>query len=495
MEKNKKKPTVKELSTQLGKLPPQAIEIEEVVLGALMLERDAIDNALGILGPDDFYKEANQETFRAIIRLFDDSEPVDIKTVTHKLREMGKLDLVGGAYYISQLTAKVNSAANIETHARIIKEQALKRSLIQLASEVQHEAYEDTVDVFQIMDKVDRRLVDLLSHLASNTFVHLGNKSIVHQLVDQIVAAKQAHDNNEVVGIPCGFTEIDRLTGGFRGSELIVIAARPGMGKTAFVGSIMEKNGDFGNAIGMFSLEMSWSEIGIRMIAMKSETMLESLRNGKIQEYDIERIVNKSNLLINQPIYIDDSAALTIFQIRTKARLMKKKHNIKMLIVDYLQLASGMGDENNRENEISRISRGLKQIAKELDIPVIALSQLSRAVETRGGEKKPMLSDLRESGAIEQDADMVMFLYRPEYYGITQDTATGMPLNGLGEVIIAKQRAGRTGSAWLRFIGKYTKWDDNVPDAMQEPFVAKSLDNTDFTITLPAKQNEDDQPF
>lgn len=458
-----------ELAESLGKLPPQVVEIEEVVLGALMLERDAIDTTLGILLPEDFYKEAHQFIFTAISSLFDKNDPVDIKTVTHELREFGKLELVGGAYYISMLTSKVNSAANIETHSRIIKEQSLKRDLIKLATEIQHDAYDDTQDVFKLIDRTDNHLMRMQEH-SSSSFTHLGDRNRIHELVQQIEIAKAAHENNEVVGVPCGFKEIDRLTGGFRGSELIVIAARPGMGKTALVASTMETNGELGNAIGMFSLEMSWREVGVRMIAMKSEVTLENLRNGKLSTNDIENIVMKSDDLIGKPIYVDDSAALTIFQIRTKARLMKKKHGIKMIIVDYLQLASGMGDERNRESEIARISRGLKQIAKELDIPVIALSQLNRSVESRGGDKKPQLSDLRESGAIEQDADMVMFLYRPEYYGIFR-TDEGMPLNGLGEVIIAKHRAGRTGSCWLKFVGSFTKWEDKE----LEPFIAQEL--------------------
>ncbi|MEQ9008105.1 MAG: DnaB-like helicase N-terminal domain-containing protein, partial [Ekhidna sp.] len=293
MTKKKEKSTDRRetaLSKHLGKLPPQAVEIEETVLGALMLERDRINHVLGFLQPEDFYKDAHQNIFKSIINLFSKDEPVDIKTVTHELREAGTLEVVGGAHYVAGLTTKVNSAANIQSHSKIVKEQALKRALISLSSEIQHDAYEDTEDVFELIERVDLALYKLSATLSSSDFVHLGSLDIVNQLVDQITSAKEAYENNDLVGVPCGFTAIDRITGGFRPSELIIIAARPAMGKSAMVASIMKNCGEFKKSVAMFSLEMNWTEVGVRMIAMQSEVMLENLRNGKISEHQLNQV-------------------------------------------------------------------------------------------------------------------------------------------------------------------------------------------------------------
>ncbi|UXX78009.1 replicative DNA helicase [Reichenbachiella carrageenanivorans] len=469
----------------LGKVPPQNLDMEQVVLGAMMLEKDSINHVVGFLEAEDFYSPAHGLIFKAILTLFGKSEPVDIMTVVAQLREDGNIETVGGAHAVVSLTTRVNSAANIDAHSKIIKEQALKRALIKLGSEIVNLAYNETEDVFDLIERTDQQLYKLSATLSSSSYVDMGSKKVVKSLVDQIEASREAYLNNEVIGVPCGLSELDRITGGFRSSELIIIAARPAMGKSAMVASIMKNCAEFGQAVGMFSLEMSWTEIGIRMIAMHSEVMLESLRNGNIKEYELERILHKSGNMIDKPIYVDDSAALSIFQMRTKARMLKKKHDIKLLIVDYMQLGEG-NQGGNREQEIASISRGLKNIAKELDIPVIALSQLSRAVETRGGNKRPQLSDLRESGSIEQDADKVMFLYRPEYYEI-METEEGYPTAGIGEVIIAKNRNGRLGSAWLQFLGQYTKWQDQSGDwhhVQKEPMAVQELpDQPNFPIT------------
>jgi len=491
---------VSELSEQLGKLPPQAVEIEETVLGALMLERDALSNVVDILHVDSFYKESHQSIFEAIVDLFNNSEPVDIKTVTHQLRRNGKLELVGGAYYISQLTAKVNSAANIETHARIIAEQSIKRELIKIASEIHQDAYEDTMDVFQLLDRTERSLFEVSdSHIRKN---YDKMSSLLHQAIDEIQARKDKKDG--LTGVPSGFSALDRMTSGWQPSDLVIIAARPGMGKTAFIVTALRNAAvDWQIPVAIFSLEMSSVQLVNRMISSEAELESEKIRRGDLADYEWEQLLHKTNKLSDAPIFIDDTPALSILELRAKSRRLVSQHGVKLIIVDYLQLMTGDTSKNaggNREQEIASISRALKGIAKELNVAVIALSQLSRAVERRGGDKKPQLSDLRESGSIEQDADMVMFLYRPEYYGITEDE-NGMPLNGIGELIIAKHRNGKTDTVNLKFIGKFTKFTDveATPENFGNTFPRSSDDNSDFTITLPSKGNDkekdDDQPF
>lgn len=487
---SKRRPTLSDLSQQLGKLPPQAVEIEEVVLGALMLERDALSNVIDILHGESFYKEAHQSIFEAIVDLFNNSEPVDIKTVTHQLRKNGKLELVGGAYYISQLTAKVNSAANIETHARIIAEQSIKRELIKIASEIQHDAYEDTMDVFKLLDRTEQSLFEVSeSHIRKN---YDKMSALLHQAIEEIQVKKDKKDG--LTGVPSGFSALDRVTSGWQPSDLVIIAARPGMGKTAFVVSALRNAAvDFQMPVAIFSLEMSSVQLVNRMISAEAELESEKIKRGDLADYEWEQLLHKTNRLSDSPIFIDDTPALSILELRAKCRRLVSQHQVKLIIIDYLQLMTGDTSKSaggNREQEIASISRSLKGIAKELNVPVLALSQLSRAVETRGGDKKPQLSDLRESGSIEQDADMVMFLYRPEYYGITQDES-GMPLNGLGEVIIAKHRNGKTDTVPLKFIGKFTKFTDmEVSTGGFGSFPQGPQDNTDFTITLPSKGNE-----
>jgi len=490
---------VSELSQQLGKMPPQAVEIEEVVLGALMLERDALSNVIDILHPESFYKESHQSIYQAIVDLFNHSEPVDIKTVTHQLRKNGKLELVGGAYYISQLTAKVNSAANIETHARIIAEQSIKRELIRISSEIQQDAYEDTMDVFKLLDRTEQSLFEVSeSHIRKN---YDKMSSLLHQAIEEIQIRKDKKDG--LTGVPSGFTALDRITSGWQPSDLVIIAARPGMGKTAFVVSALRNASvDFGHAVAIFSLEMSSVQLVNRMISAEAELESEKIKRGDLADYEWQQLIHKTKKLSESPIFIDDTPALSILELRAKCRRLVSQHGVKLIIIDYLQLMTGDSSKmggGNREQEIASISRALKGIAKELNVPVIALSQLSRAVETRGGDKKPQLSDLRESGSIEQDADMVIFLYRPEYYGITQDEA-GLPLNGMGEVIIAKHRNGKTDTVPLKFIGKFTKFADmDIQSSFNQPFPRSTSGNTDFTITLPSKANntesEEDQPF
>ncbi len=470
-------------------MPPQAVDIEEAVLGALMLERDALSNVIDILKPESFYKESHSQIYEAIVQLFNNSEPVDIKTVVHQLRKNGTLDVVGGAYYIAELTTRVNSAANIEYHSRIISEQSIKRELIRIASEVQKDAYEDTIDVFDLLDRTEQSLFDVSeSHIRKN---YDKMSSLLGMAIQEIEEKKDKKDG--LTGIASGFTALDRITSGWQPSDLVIIAARPGMGKTAFVVSAMRNAAiDFQQPVAIFSLEMSSVQLVNRLISAEAELESEKIKRGDLADYEWEQLLHKTSKLSSAPIFIDDTPGLSILELRAKSRRLVAQHGVKLIVIDYLQLMTGDTSKSgggNREQEIASISRALKGIAKELNVPVLALSQLSRAVETRGGDKKPMLSDLRESGSIEQDADIVMFLYRPEYYGITQGE-DGMPLSGMGEVIIEKHRNGRTGTVQLKFIGRFTKFtdmDNSISDHYSTPFPSSGNSNTDFTITLPSK--------
>ncbi len=483
---------VAELSSQLGKMPPQAVDIEEAVLGALMLERDALSTVIDILKAESFYRDAHRYIYEAIVQLFNNSEPVDIKTVVHQLRKNGKLEGVGGAYYIAELTTKVNSAANIEYHARIIAEQSIKRELIRISTEIQHDAYEDTIDVFRLLDRAEQSLFDVSeSHIRKN---YDKMSTLLNMAIQEIEERKNREDG--LTGVPSGFTALDRVTSGWQASDLVIIAARPGMGKTAFVLSALRNAAlDFGSAVAIFSLEMSSVQLVNRLISAEAELESEKIKRGDLKDYEWEQLLHKTSKLSEAPIFIDDTPGLSILELRAKSRRLVAQHGVKLIIIDYLQLMTGDASKNaggNREQEIASISRALKGIAKELNVPVLALSQLSRAVETRGGDKKPQLSDLRESGSIEQDADMVMFLYRPEYYGITEGE-DGTPLAGTGEVIIAKHRNGRLENVQLKFIGKFTKFTDlediGGTDSYGTSFPTTG-GNTDYTITLPSKAND-----
>lgn len=447
------------LDTGLGKIPPQATDLEEAVLGALMLERDALTDVIDILKVDTFYKEAHQRIYGAITQLFANSEPVDLLTVKNQLVKTGELDMVGGALYLAELTQRVNSAANIEFHARIVVEHSLKRQMINLSGEIQKMAYEDTTDVFMLLDMMEQKLFAIAEGNIRKNYADMGQ--IMRAALVELEMKKDQKEG--LTGVPTGFTALDRVTSGFQKTELIIIAARPGMGKTALILSACRNAAvDHGQAVAFFSLEMSSVQLVNRLISAEAELESDKLRKGNLAPHEWAQLHAKIGKLTNAPIFIDDTPALSILELRAKARRLKAQHDVQMIVIDYLQLMSGDSGgkgNGNREQEIANISRSLKQLAKELNVPVIALSQLSRAVETRGGDKKPQLSDLRESGSIEQDADMVMFIYRPEYYGITQDDA-GNSVTGMGELIIAKNRAGSLDTVQLRFIGKYTKYCD-----------------------------------
>lgn len=447
------------LDTGLGKIPPQSLDLEEAVLGALMLEKDALTAVIDILKPESFYKEAHERIFKAILALFQNSEPIDLLTVNNQLKSTGELEMAGGTMYLTELTGRVNSAANIEFHARKVIEYAIKRELIRISSEIQRDAFEDVTDVFQLLDKTEQALFQITESNIRKNFQDMA--SLMRSALEELEAKK--HHKDGLTGVPSGFSALDRLTSGWGRTELIIIAARPGMGKTAFIVSAMRNAAvDFQMPVAIFSLEMSAVQLVNRLISAEAEIESEKIRKGSLAQHEWAQLHHKITKLTAAPIFIDDTPALSILELRAKCRRLKAQHGIEMVVIDYLQLmtgdSSGKGG-GNREQEIASISRALKNLAKELNVPVIALSQLSRAVETRGGEKRPQLSDLRESGSIEQDADMVMFLYRPEYYGITQDES-GNPVQGIGEVIIAKNRSGSLDTIQLKFIGKYTKFGD-----------------------------------
>jgi replicative DNA helicase len=502
----RKKPLYDNPTNFLGKIPPQAVELEEAVLGALMLEKDALTNVIDILKVESFYKDAHKVIFQAILDLFSESQPIDLLTVTTQLRRSGTLEIAGGAFYVTELTSKVASAANIEFHARIITEQSIKRELIRISGEIQKDAFEDTTDVFELLDKMEQSLFEISEKNIRKNYSDM--RSIMREAIIELEARKFQKDG--LTGVPSGLTALDRVTSGWQKSDLVIIAARPAMGKTAFVLSVLRNAAvDHNRPVAIFSLEMSSVQLVNRLISSEAELDSEKIKKGSLADHEWAQLVHKTAKLSKAPLFVDDTPALSILELRAKCRKLKAQHDIQMVVVDYLQLMSGDtkgGGGGNREQEIASISRALKKIAKELSIPVIALSQLSRAVETRGGDKRPQLSDLRESGAIEQDADMVMFLYRPEYYGITVDEEDRSTA-GVGEVIIAKHRNGSLENVKLRFIGKYTKFTDldfnSNYGGSQSPEVSYSHKFTSGasgtsafdagqTIKLTSRANEDD---
>jgi replicative DNA helicase len=442
-----------------GKLQPQATELEEAVLGAMMLEKEALSTVIDILKPDAFYKPGHQSVYRAIVDLFNESEPVDILTVTNRLKKNGELEIAGGAYSVSQLTNRVASSANVEYHARIILQKYIQRELIRISTEVINLSYEESSDVFDLLDKATESIYQLV-----DANVRKQQDSISKLLAKAIDAIEEASKQTSgVTGVASGFTQVDRVTGGWQKSDLVILAARPAMGKTALVLTLARNAAvDFAKPVVVFSLEMSSLQLVNRLISAEAELEQEKIRKGDLKDYEFVQLNERIHKLSKAPLFIDDTPALSIFELRAKARRLKENHDIQMIIIDYLQLmTSGVeGRGGNREQEISYISRSLKSLAKELDIPIIALSQLSRDVEKRStGTKRPQLSDLRESGAIEQDADMVIFIYRPEYYGLDvfeDDT----PSRGMAELYIAKNRHGSIAQPRVRFIGQFAKFAD-----------------------------------
>lgn len=468
-DRKQRRKTQIDVSTMVyGKVPPQAKDLEEAVLGAIMLEKSAFDTIVEILKPECFYVEAHQRIFKAMQSLANKSQPIDILTVAEELRFKEELEMVGGAYYVTRLTNAVVSSANIEAHSRIILQKFIQRELIRISGEIIGDAYEDSTDVFDLLDDAESKLFEITNNHLRKNFDTID--SVLVKTIQRIEDLR--HKNEDVTGVPSGFTALDRITYGWQNTDLIILAARPAVGKTAFALNLARNaamHATKPTPVALFSLEMSAGQLVQRILAAESEIWLEKIARGKLEEHEMKQLYARGiQRLAQAPLFIDDTPALNIFELRAKCRRLKNKHNIGMIIIDYLQLMSGTGENrsSNREQEISNISRNLKALAKELSVPIIALSQLSRAVEQRGkegGARVPQLSDLRESGAIEQDADMVMFLYRPEYYDITTN-ADGENTKGLTEVKIAKHRNGVLDTVKLKallHIQKFTNWDED----------------------------------
>ena len=442
-----------------GKLPPQAVDLEEAVLGALLIEKEAVNAVIDILQPETFYVEKHQKIFRAIKDLFGQSEPIDILTVTQQLMKNGDLADVGGAVYVQQLTSRIVSASNIESHARIIMQKYIMRELIRISSETVTSAFDETNDVFDVLDDAENKIFQIGENNLRRSYGTM--KDLVSKAIVDIENAKAAGAEGGLRGVPSGYSELDSITQGWQKSDLIILAARPSMGKTAFALNLARNAAVMANRpVAFFSLEMSDVQLVTRLISTETEITADLLRSGNLSDELWSRLHTKVAPLNNAPIYIDDTPQLSVFELRAKCRRLKQQHDIQMIFIDYLQLMTTKGEnKGNREQEISMISRSLKSLAKELDVPVLALSQLSRSVEQRPGSKKPILSDLRESGAIEQDADMVIFIYRPEYYKDQQELDPEKP-KGYTVIDIAKHRNGKLGEVELQFIGQYAKFID-----------------------------------
>lgn len=438
-----------------AKQPPAAVEVERSVLGAILIDNQALPGIIEILKGDCFYDIKNQIIYEAMLSLFEANEPVDTITLYNELRKNGKINEVGGVEYLGRLTNEVSSSANVDYYARIVLEKSILRKLISTSGEIANMAFTGNEDVFDILDSAEAKIFQISEDGYKESYKTMDKA--VKEAIEHIEAI-HSQDLSKIA-VPTGLYELDALLGGFQRTDLIILAARPAMGKTAFALSVARNAAvDSRVPIAIFSLEMATLQLVTRLICSEAKINAHSVRTGNFKPEEGPRISRTAHKLSQAPIYIDDTPGQTVLEIRAKCRRLKIERNIGLIIIDYLQLMSSSGRMESREREISTISRSLKGLAKELNVPVIALSQLNRAVESRG-DKRPMLSDLRESGSIEQDADVVLFLYRPEAYGITTDT-DGSSTEGVGEVIIAKQRNGPTGTARVRFIKDYARYDN-----------------------------------
>ena len=506
--KTKRKTTqptiIKVGANELGKLPPQALELEASVIGALMIEKEAFSSVTDLLRPESFYSDQHRHIFEAVQALSAKDAPIDVLSVAEQLKQSGKLEQAGGVIYLSDLTRRVASAAHIRYHAQIIAQKATARDLITAACQIEEKGYDETQDVDELVEEATAKIFEISQRAQKRDVTHI--YPVITEAFDRMHKASENEGN--ISGIPSGFTELDKITSGWQKSDLVIIAARPAMGKTAFVLS-MAKNiaVDFNIPVAIFSLEMSNVQLVNRLIMNVCEIEGNKIRNGRLSKAEWDKLDNTIGVLQNAPIYVDDTPGLSVFELQSKARKLVKEHKIQLIIIDYLQLMNANGMSfGSREQEVSIISRNLKGLAKELDIPIIALSQLSRAVEKRDSSnsnvdgKKPLLSDLRESGAIEQDADMVCFIHRPEYYKLYDD-GNGKDLRGLGQIIVAKHRNGATDEIWLRFIGKYTRFqnedtafdDDLYSDVQYE--TKRSKLNSMPLESEGAKLDDDIAPF
>ncbi len=484
--------TLEKINAQYGKVPPQAPEVEEAVLGALMLEKEAYITVADIIDTGSFYKEEHRKIFEAIKALSLHEKPVDLVMVTQELKNRNQLDEVGGPTFLAQLTRRVASAAHIEFHARIIAQKFIQRELIRVSSEIQVKAYDDALDVDDLIDFSETSLFKVAEGNIKKETVPIS--PVMKEALDLIEQARFREDGLQ--GLPSGFSALDRITFGWQKTDLIIIAARPSMGKTAFVLSMARNIAvDHNRPVAIFSLEMSALQLIFRLIASETELGSQKIKGGRLEDWEWTLLHSKIARLSSSPLFVDDTPALSIFELRAKCRRLKMQHNIQGVVVDYLQLmTTGTDNRGSREQEVSSISRSLKAIAKELDIPIIALSQLNRTVESREG-KRPQLSDLRESGAIEQDADLVIFIHRPEYYGINEDENQN-PTKGLAEIIVAKHRNGATGVIHLSFrkeLAKFTDLETHITSTFGKTgrtFASKLNEDDDFS--LPGESGEEE---
>lgn len=481
-----------EIPLERGKIPPQDLKMEEVVIGALLTDKRAVDETIDKLSPEVFYSPQHQIIFNAIVELFRKSAPIDLRTVINQLKENGELKKIGGEYYLIELVNKISSSAHIDFHSQVIIQLFIRRSIIRISSEIIEQAYDETVSVLDLLDSAESKLYDVTQQNIKTSTQSAGN------LVLQARKKLEELSNKEggVSGVPSGFHKLDELTSGWQNSDLIIVAARPGMGKTALTLS-MARNIAVGQKIpvAFFSLEMSSVQLIMRLISSEAEFPSDKLRTGKIEDKEWDILNTRVKELENAPLYIDDTPSLSIFELRAKARRLSSQYGIKIIIIDYLQLMTAASNNKiggNREQEISTISRNLKALAKELDIPIIALSQLSRGVESRNsgqGHRRPLLSDLRESGAIEQDADIVSFIYRPEYYKLeTWDDEENSPTKNQAELIVAKHRNGGLDNVRLKFIGKYGKFD-NLDEFSEQYEYSSRMNSEQFDVSqLPSTE-------
>jgi len=469
-----------------GRIPPQAIDMEEAVLGAVMLESDAVITVIDLLKEGCFYKEANRKIFDAVRSLSTKEMPVDLYTVTEELRSKGDLDIVGGPVYLAQLTAKVVSAANVEYHARIVAQKFIQRELIRVATTMQAMAYDDSYDITDLLDKSENDLFQIAEGNVKREILPID--TVIRKAIEEMEEAGRQEDG--LVGVPSGFSKLDRLTSGWQKSDLAIIAARPSMGKTAFALTMARNIAiEHKRKVAIFSLEMSSVQLVNRLITAETELPGDKIKNGRLNEAEWKLLEKRIKKLVEAPIYIDDTPAISVFELRAKCRRLKAHNKLDIAIVDYLQLMTGPPEAGNREQEVSLISRSLKSIAKELNIPILALSQLNRAAEQRGGYKRPQLSDLRESGAIEQDADMVIFIHRQEKYGLFE-FEDGKSAIGMAEIILSKNRNGPVGDVRLRFRDERAQFAD-YDEFDLEDIPGKSSGGSQ-TITLGSKMNNDD---
>jgi replicative DNA helicase len=492
-------------SEETGRIQPQARELEEAVLGALMLEKEAFLTISDFLRPESFYDKSHEIIFTAIRDLAIQQKPIDVLTVIEQLRKMGTLEESGGATYIAQLSTKVLSSAHLEYHARIIAQKRLARELITFSSGVTTDAFDETRDIEEVMQEAEGKLFEISQQNLKKDFTHIN--PVIQEAIKLI---SEAYQNPEgLSGLQTGFNDLDKITSGWQKSDLIIIAARPAMGKTAFVLSMAKNMAvKYNTPVALFSLEMASVQLVNRLIINTTEIVGEKIKNGHLNPEEWQQLDSRIKNLYNAPIYIDDTPGLSVFELRTKARRLVREHGVKCIIIDYLQLmnASGM-NTYSREQEVSLISRSLKSLARELTIPIIALSQLNRQVETRTAgknenehhAKRPQLSDLRESGAIEQDADIVCFIHRPEYYKLYQDSQ-GVDLTGKAEILIAKHRNGSTGEVMLSFKKEYIRFQNLEDDYID--FTSRlnkpSPNSTKPELareSVPATNNENDFPF